>query len=209
MTFDPRVEPRWEWRQFGSGFPAIDARLSAMGAEPRRSAEIYLVADREDVNVKIRGDQIDVKCRLRVDRGLERWAPILKIAFPLDRTSIGAVFALWNVPAPVLERSSYTLDAFLHDVIAESPDVRVVGVTKSRRLAPIDGCTVELARLEIDGDPLTTVAIESEDPDKVRELARVLDLAGLPNVSYVAALRRRLRVGADRARATALGGATS
>ena len=194
MTTGTPIVPRWEWRVFGDDFSDLDARLAAEGATSSTSTEIYIVAGRDDVNVKIRGGQLDVKRRLRVDRGLELWAPVLKAAFPIDAAAIARIFDYWQIPAPPLSAEHYSAEAFLDDVVTPCTGLRIARVGKARRQAPIAGCMVELARLDVDGQAVQTAAIESERPDEVLYLSRALGLDARDNASYVAALRRLLPV---------------
>jgi hypothetical protein len=65
-----------------------------------------------------------------------------------------------------------------------------VTVDKSRRLYDVDGCIVEVADLKIEGKPVMTVAVELEDPEKVRATMKMLGLTGLENINYVTAIKR-------------------
>jgi exopolyphosphatase/guanosine-5'-triphosphate,3'-diphosphate pyrophosphatase len=175
---------------FGDRVAALDARADFAQAPPTTTAEVYLVAGRDDVNVKVRGGLLDVKRRLRVERGLELWSPVLKAAFPIGAEVVAALFQQWRMPAPPLSRERYLLDQCLDEVIARTTGVRILHVRKTRRQTRLDGCVVERASLDVDGRTLQTAAVESEHPDQVLQLARSLGLAAEDNVSYVAALRR-------------------
>ncbi|HVZ21293.1 MAG TPA: hypothetical protein VG871_09545 [Vicinamibacterales bacterium] len=185
--------PRWEWRAFGDAFPALDAALDAVPCDLRASSEIYIVCAEPDVNAKVRGGQIDVKQRLRVEDGLELWSPVLKAPFPLDQHVIAAAFRLWRLPLPQLSRAAYTLPQFLDDVVAAAPGLVAVDVAKERRGASLDGSFVEVAALTVRGEAVRTAGIEAEDPERVRRAVRTLGLSSHANESYPQALRRMLR----------------
>jgi hypothetical protein len=191
------VVPRWEWRVFGERCPDVDARLAAARAPATTSVETYIVGPRDDVNVKIRGGQLDIKRRLRLEDGLELWSPVAKETFPVDAAVIAAVFSCWRVAAPALRRERYTAAQLLDEVVARCRALRVARVGKTRWQASIAGGVVERAALDVEGQTVHTAAIESEHPGEVRDLARELGLAGHDNVSYVAALRRLLHVDID------------
>jgi exopolyphosphatase/guanosine-5'-triphosphate,3'-diphosphate pyrophosphatase len=188
------VVPRWEWRVFGGQFADIEARLNREHAEVHGTGELYLLGPSDDINVKVRGDQLEIKRRLRVAGGLELWSPVFKAAFPMDTSAIVTLFGHWGLPVPPLSRASYTVEQFLAEVAARCAELRVVRVGKARRRCSIGDSLVELTVLNVDGHESQTVAIESEHPDEVRHVARALGLAGCENVGYIAALRRLLRV---------------
>jgi exopolyphosphatase/guanosine-5'-triphosphate,3'-diphosphate pyrophosphatase len=203
------VAARWEWREFGHRFPDVEAAMDAARADVRHSTETYIHGAADDVNVKIRADQIDVKRRLRVDAGLEQWSPVLKAPFPVDAAVIAQVFAYWALPVPSLARPSYTAGQFLGEIVAGAPALQIAPVTKARRQVSFDGCVVELASLDVGGTTVGTAAVESEHPEQVHHAARALGLTGHDNVSYVAALRRLVPAAAAHARADAREGASS
>jgi exopolyphosphatase/guanosine-5'-triphosphate,3'-diphosphate pyrophosphatase len=47
----------------------------------------------------------------------------------------------------------------------------------------------EMTEVVVDGAPVRTVAIESEDAGRVVEAVRQMGLAGLPNISYPRGLK--------------------
>ncbi|MGE3277924.1 MAG: hypothetical protein AB7O67_22645 [Vicinamibacterales bacterium] len=181
---------RWEWRTFGERFPEMDVPLLSGPHDVRSSVETYIVSADPAVNVKIRADQLEVKTLQRVDGELEQWFPVLKAPFPLQAADIARLFPYWHLSPPPLTRPTYTPSEFLAEVVAPVMALRTVPVTKERHGGHLHGCIAELARLSVDGRSVETVAVESEDCDKVRHAVRALGLSAHPNVSYVSALRR-------------------
>lgn len=186
----PAVVPRWEWRAFGREFRDLDTRLPTGPRTETSSRDTYLLSADPAINVKIRGGEIDVKRRLRVDRGLEQWSPVLKAAFPIAAGTVRSLFDAWSLTPPPLSRAAYTCDEWLVDVVAACPSLAVIDVDKRRRMFTVDGCTVEMAALTIGGEPLETVAVESPDPALVLQTVSRLGLAALDNENYVQALQR-------------------
>jgi exopolyphosphatase/guanosine-5'-triphosphate,3'-diphosphate pyrophosphatase len=184
------VVPRWEWRSFGSDFPSVQATIEDLSHDRRRSSEIYLLSAASDANVKIRDGLLDVKRLLEIDGELERWSPVLKAPFPIGADQIAAVARHWAIAVPAPARARYTVDQFLAEIVSSSSALHTIAVEKDRRLATIEGCTVEAATLAILGTSVRTVAVESVDAAAVRRVVRALGLADAPPVNYVSALKR-------------------
>src|SRR5262245_13107569 len=119
------IIPRWEWRTFGRRFGIAETRFA--GLQPtavQDSDELYLLASSAD-NVKIRDALMDIKVLREVSPdGLERWEPVMKQGFPLAAADMQKVFAALNLPAPPLERDTYTLDQFLAELVVPSGVLR-------------------------------------------------------------------------------------
>lgn len=184
------VEPRWEWRTFGDGFPDVEALVAAASPHLRASRETYIVCNGSDVNVKIRDDLIDVKVLQRKDRGLELWSPVLKAPFPAGAGTIRRLFAEWCLLSPALARDEYTQSEFFSEVIALTPQCHIIDVEKQRRGSALFGCTVEAATLKAGDRRMATVAVEATNPHHVLDAVRALALADCENVNYVKALKR-------------------
>ncbi len=181
---------RWEWRAFGSHFERaqdVFATMEAVG-EPQETDEVYLLTDDES-NLKIRSDLLDLKTLLEFEDGLQLWAPILKVGFPIDPAVVTAIFEERGHTVPQLRRSSYTQSQFLDEVVAPMTDVDLVDVHKERvRYAP-DGCMAELTRLTANGVETRTVAVESEDSGAILAVVEKLGLGGYENTSYTRGLK--------------------
>jgi hypothetical protein len=90
---------------------------------------------------------------------------------------------------PEFLKETCTFDEFI-ELVKTDDRIICVTVDKSRRLYDVDGCIVEVADLKIAGKSIMTVAVELEDPDKVRETMKMLGLTGLENINYVTAIKR-------------------
>ena len=179
------IVPRWEWRAFGRSFGAAEAALVPI--TPQRTEEgdeLYLFSG-PGANVKVRDELMDVKLLREVNAdGLERWEPVMKQGFPLGAGDVAAVFEALGVAAPQLARATYTLDAFLTELIRPNDLARVVNVHKRRNRFTVAGCMAELADVVVDGRPTRTLAVESEDADAVIAAVRAIGLGGYTNTSY-------------------------
>jgi exopolyphosphatase / guanosine-5'-triphosphate,3'-diphosphate pyrophosphatase len=184
------IVPRWEWRTFGADHGRFASR------EPERveeSDESYLIAAESDASVKLRAELMDVKHLQAVnDDGLEQWMPVLKAAFPLSADDAGFVFESLGVAASPVAAAS------LGALLAASPDLRAVDVHKLRRRYTIDGCMAELTELRTPAGSTRTIAVESEDPERVIATVRELGFGSQPNVNMARGLKTLVGFGARR-----------
>lgn len=190
MAADHVITPRWEWRAFGDRFPEAEAQVMAVPNSVKSSAETYLLCRTPGVNAKIRGNELDVKRLHKVEGGLELWSPVLKASFPITGESVAALFGEWGLTPPAVARPAYAYEEFLTDVIADAPGIHPVAITKERRQAVIDGCSVEVSTVTVGGQQVQTVAVESESPERIGPVVRRLGLSGVGNENYVVALMR-------------------
>jgi exopolyphosphatase/guanosine-5'-triphosphate,3'-diphosphate pyrophosphatase len=167
------IIPRWEWRTFGAAFGAADAKFAALATEKvQESDEIYLLSPATDANVKIRAELMDLKTLEQVSQaGLEQWRPVMKAGFPLGQEDVATVCAALGVSAPS-GRDAFTLDELVAELAAPERGVRAVAVHKRRLRYTINGCMSERTEVAVDGTPVRTVAIESEDAGRVVEAVR-------------------------------------
>jgi exopolyphosphatase/guanosine-5'-triphosphate,3'-diphosphate pyrophosphatase len=183
------IVPRWEWRTFGDSFGAAEVELTqwvVSGAS--QSDEQYLVTADGD-NVKIRDDLLDIKVLREVaHRGLERWEPTLKASFPLDRPTVGTLYAALRCPLPPLSRDAYSEAELLSDLIDATETIRIVHVHKRRARYTLGDCMCELTELEVDGKPNRTLAIESVEPALVTAQVAAFGLEHRVNTSVPRAL---------------------
>ena len=184
------IKPRWEWRTFGPSLTAKE-RVFATPEAVQESDEVYLLADggTEEAagaqSVKIRDGLIDIKTLHEVDaRGLEQWSPTMKEPFPLSAADVGRVFAALLIQPPSLERSEYTTDQFLDELMSPADGVRVTRVHKLRRRYTVEGAMAEVSDVEADGQKTRTIAAESTDPEAVMAAIRTAGLGQHLNVSY-------------------------
>jgi exopolyphosphatase/guanosine-5'-triphosphate,3'-diphosphate pyrophosphatase len=185
------IVPRWEWRTFGTEFGAADAAVAALEPElTQESDEIYLVSPGADAAVKIRAGLMDVKLLERVDAaGLEQWRPAMKETFPLPLGEAERVCAALHVSAPPADANAYSLDEFLAVLAAPERGVHAVTVHKRRLHYTLGGCMTEVTDVVAAGRPVRTLALESEDAQRVAATVRELGLAGRENTSYPRWLR--------------------
>ena len=183
------IVPRWEWRTFGSDFGAAEevfATLEPTGIQ--ESDEIYLRTGSGPI-VKIRDELMDVKVLQAVSpEGLEQWVPVMKEGFPISAADVSKVFAMLEIAPPTLNRDSYTLDQFLSEVLASHPEVSAVPIHKKRVRYTLDDCMAEVTDLLVDGVPMRTIAIESENPDKVIAAVNAAGMQTLVNHNFVRAM---------------------
>ena len=178
------IVPRWEWRTFGERLGAAEDRLSAMTPEREQdSDETYVLAAGTDASMKIRGGQLDVKRLERVDDdGLEQWRPVAKADFPIAAAELRALEEALGAPERPLERSEYTLEQLLDEVVGPGPELLAVAVHKHREHFTVGGAMVELSEIRTEHGARRTIAVESEDPALVVATVRELGFETRPNI---------------------------
>jgi exopolyphosphatase/guanosine-5'-triphosphate,3'-diphosphate pyrophosphatase len=192
--------PRYEFRIWADDLGAQRRRLDASGVHQRsaESTEIYLLSRTTDCcNAKIRNGLLDVKRLLRELRGLQQWTPLLKAPFPLDAATLATCFSCLAGGAPPHLATVATQDAFLREVIAPSRLLVAAEIAKRREVFTLDGCIAEFAAVSAAAFPGTvrhSIALESDDPERVLALAAELEIEAYPNRSYVQELKQRLGV---------------
>lgn len=190
-----KIIPRYEFRTFAQSFGIVETKMRNLSKceRLRESSDIYILSELSMENTKVRNNVMDIKSLQRVtEDGLEQWKPIKKAEFPLLVREIKEVFQVFNVPVPPLSQEEYALDEFLR-LIKEDDNFISLTVDKSRSIYTISECIVELSDLVVEGRPIKTIAVELEDPEKVRDTVKVLGLSGLENINYVVALKRMHR----------------
>jgi exopolyphosphatase / guanosine-5'-triphosphate,3'-diphosphate pyrophosphatase len=190
---------RWEWRGLGGGIDAAQRHLDDLAPNSvEESDETYVLSVGSDASVKVRDGLLDVKRLVQVsDEGLEQWIPIAKDPFPATASRLEAALAELGVDVP-LTRQAYTLAELLDEVVAACPDLHAVEVRKTRRRFTVSGCMAELTDAHVQGRDMRTIAVESEDHDRVLATLRELGVRPLPNISVPRGLKRLLGLGPRR-----------
>ncbi len=179
------IVPRWEWRTFGRRFGPAEAAFAALTPGGiQESEELYLLSG-DDASAKIRDDLMDIKVLQEVNAdGLEQWIPVMKAGFPLPASEVSDMFEALGLDLPQLDREAYTLDQLLAEVIEPDGRLRPVDVQKRRVRYTVGGCTAEVTDVEVNGEPIRTIAIEAPDPSAVISSVHAMGLGGHVNTSY-------------------------
>jgi hypothetical protein len=181
---------RYEYRAFAPDFGLIESRLRKLGGAPRirESQEIYLVAAYGvHQNIKLRGEQLDIKQRIAQRDGFEQWRPVGKWSFPLPVTARDILHEALGLGAALGDPECLELGALIQCLHA-GRQVVIVDLFKRRFGFEIGACQAEIAEVSINGAALRTVCVESTDLAAARALTEALGLSDYPNVSYVQAL---------------------
>ena len=187
------IVARWEWRVFGKGdFGEAEKMIRALPMDSnKKTEEEYILSRKSDENVKIRFDLIDVKSLQNVNSdNLEQWLPVLKTGFPIAADKLAELFKILKVELPKLERTEYTHDQFIDELVKTNPDLVLVNVKKNRDIYKIDGTTAEVAETEFNGVPWRTVCVEHEDPALIMKVVGKLGMTGEPNMNYIHAMKK-------------------
>jgi exopolyphosphatase / guanosine-5'-triphosphate,3'-diphosphate pyrophosphatase len=185
------IIPRWEWRTFGDNFDGANNPFAAYkGGDSKGSDEVYFLSPVTSENVKVRDGLMDIKMFQHANAdGLEQWKPILKHGFPLPADNVRTVCEILGITVPQLERSEYTQQEFI-DELMKPAGVRAVQVHKDRTRYTVEGCMAEVADVTADGKKTTTIALELEDAAQVIATVRKLGLDRYENISYPKGLKR-------------------
>ena len=188
------IIPRYEFRAFAQNFGLVVEKMRRLSPCHliRESDEWYIMsAANNEINTKIRDDNMDIKCFVQEKAGLEQWRPLTKAPFPVTAELLDdTIFPAFGVEPPTFRRSTYALDQFLKEIIWPHPHLIPVRVFKRRFAFTIDGCMAEHAKLLINGAAIQTVAVESEDTAVVVKAKTLLGLEEYENVNYLLAIKR-------------------
>jgi hypothetical protein len=185
------IIPRWEWRTFANDLGAAEARIRAHAeGKTRESDEVYILSEVSMDNTKVRDNLMDIKTLEQVNEDrLEQWNPIMKGTFPLPVAEIQKVFKCFKVAVPKFERTEYTFEQYLSEVIGASSMLKAVNVHKKRTGFTINNTIVEIAEVTVNGTTIKTAAVEMEDPALVIKTVRELGLDTFPNINYLRGLK--------------------
>ena len=192
ISIAAEVIGRWEWRTFGADLGPAEQRLASLTpARVVESDEAYVLGPDSDASIKVRDGRVDVKHLLRVaDDGLEQWMPVLKASFPLSADDVRIVLETLRVGDA--GRGARTLkDLAALGVIA-------IGVHKHREHYAVGGCMTELTEIRTEAGVARTIAVEAEDPDRVRATVRDLGLSDRPVVCMARGLKALSGLGTHR-----------
>ena len=185
------IIPRWEWRTFGEEFGVAEDNIKAHECtRSMESSEVYILSKKSGENVKIRDSLMDIKVLRAVENDLEQWFPIMKATFPIGVEEAREVFNAAGIDFNPGVDTEWDYEEFIAKMVDTNDDLKAVGVFKKRYGYKIDGATVELADLTIDGKAIRTTAVEDADPELVISLVKKLGLNGYENISYIKAMRR-------------------
>jgi hypothetical protein len=190
------IIPRYEFRAFAQNFGLIEEKIRKFSRleKFRESSEIYILSHgNNENNVKIRYDVLDIKVFVKEEKGLQQWNPRLKAGFPMKIEVIrDDVLPALGAAVPEFNRSAYTLEQFLEDILTPHPQLALARIFKRRFGYVINDCISEIAELLINGAAIKTMALESTDIEAVLEAKKMLGLQEYENVNYLLAIKRIL-----------------
>ena len=183
------VDARYEFRHFSDNLARFrdDFKKHSSDEIKRKSEEKYIVSPEiNKYNFKFRFDKLDVKELLEVKGKLEQWYPVVKTGFPVDaQLLVEKICPLMHIHPKVIDKSLYTLDEFMDEVVSGQEHLFFADVTKRRFGYSINDCMAEYAEVTINGKDTQTVSIESTEPEKILETMKMFGMEGMENISYV------------------------
>lgn len=190
------ITPRFEFRIFDPHLERIAEQIRSFAEfdRYRESREIYIISTHTDIhNTKIRNEVLDVKKLMKIEQELEQWAPLIKAEFPIDQKTISQkIIPILSADDMVADAKSYSLKAFIKDLIESNLQLQVAQVVKQRFGFQSQGCLIEAANVYINGSRTMTVCVESENPERVNQIRKRLGLEEEENVNYLRALKYTL-----------------
>jgi len=185
------IIPRWEWRTFTNDLGKAEENIRKFPeGKTRESSEVYILSEVSMDNTKVRDNLMDIKTLQQVnDDRLELWLPIMKGTFPLPVAEIEKVFKCFKVALPKFNRSEYTFEQYVDEVIKPSKLLKAVNVVKKRTGFTINNCIVEIAEVKVEDKWIKTASVEMEDPALVIKTVRELGLDAFPNINYLRGLK--------------------
>ena len=190
------IIPRYEFRAFAQNFGLAEEKTRKLSKldKFRETSEIYILSNgNNENNVKIRYDKLDFKVFVKEEKGLQQWKPRMRAEFPMKMEVLrDDVLPALGTAVPEFNRSAYTLEQFLEDIMIPHPELVLARVFKRRFGYTINGCISEIAELLINGAAIKTMALESTDVEAVLEAKKMLGLQEYENVNYLLAIKRIL-----------------
>lgn len=164
------MSANFEFRIWGADADELGRAIRRRGrpsGEKTGCDSYLLLAGEPSLGIKARDGRLDVKRRIEVVDGLERWQPVFSAAFPL----VSARELPERIAAAAGDRTIGSIEDLREAVRVSFPSALVVRVGKRRRLFDLAGCKAEVDEVEVRGRTLGSAAIEHED---ARTLAGVL-----------------------------------
>jgi len=190
------IIPRWEFRIFAEKFDDVETKIRELSEldNNKQSSEVYLISSAtNDYNVKVRDSHLDIKKLNEEKSGFEQWHPIHNSSFPIESDVINnELFPALKSIAPQMDRTEYTFQQFIDELIIRHPDLYIVQVSKVRYTFYINDCKTEIADVVINNAEIRTASIESEDIDKLMETKKMIGMENYENVNYVKAIKRTI-----------------
>jgi hypothetical protein len=185
------IIPRWEWRTFTNDLGKAEENIRKFPeGKTRESSEVYILSEVSMDNTKVRDNLMDIKTLQQVNEDrLELWLPIMKGMFPLPVSEIEKVFRCFKVALPEFQRSEYTFEQYLAEIIKPSKLLKAVNVMKKRTGFTVNNCIVEIAEVKVEDKWIKTAAVEMENPAMVIKTVRELALDAFPNINYLRGLK--------------------
>jgi len=185
------ITPRWEWRAFDDSIQTFRNLFANFKPSfQKQSEEMYFLVPQVELNLKIRQSIFDVKRRLAVHpSGMEQWVPIMKHEFPLGKESfdeITELLRLSDIPfLKPLEESDLTA------ILVSNSHITSPSIKKIRNIYSIQELQAEFTQIHLSSRKIFTIALESEEPERISEVKHLLGIATLENENYPELLKRK------------------
>lgn len=173
----------FEFRVWGADADALGRAIRRRGRPSGQKAggdSYLLLAGEPSLGIKARDGRLDVKQRIEVVDGLERWQPVFSAAFPL----VSVRKLPERIAAAAGDRKIGSIEDLREAVQASFPGALVVRVGKRRRLFDLAGCKAEVDEVEVRGRLLACAALEHEDAQALADVLAEVARNGWRNAGY-------------------------
>lgn len=176
--------PLYEYRAWGDDFPGLPHPDDEAWSE-----ETYILAKGlRSLDVKVRGDALEIKEMLADRDGTQLWNPAERLVFPIPALTLERALMVRLMIGQPLSRERYGLAEIMSDIVEARDNLVAVPLRKRRRLLEVAGCRAETTEVEIRGHRVMTACAENEAPERVLAAAREMGIDRLPNLAYPMAL---------------------
>ncbi|MGM0519995.1 MAG: hypothetical protein ACQERD_10170 [Campylobacterota bacterium] len=173
---------RFEYRVFHENLSTkkeyLQKYFTSVGQKDTK--EVYLLSKEiTKYNIKIRDNKLDVKrFNCSID-GFEQWEPFFKMEFPIESRYINLVFK-----KEILDSGLYLTQKQLEDFINSKESIKLVSLTKKRLLFKKDEVLGEFANIDVDNKNFHTVALESDDLERLKKITKEFGFEKYENINY-------------------------
>ncbi len=181
-------KPRFEFRVFGENFKRALSILSNIIPlrENIKSSETYIVIKNDlSVNIKIRDNSLEIKTLIENNNFLQKWKPVLKIDFPLDKETLkNEVFPYLKLNETILLKEQlYSQKQFLQ-LFENKRSIIISKVKKERTFYIFESILCEVTKVNLQDSDITTLCLETENKEELKSFISFLKLDKIKNTSY-------------------------
>lgn len=182
-----QMAARFEYRVFHQNLNVAKAYLQNHyeSKGEKKSQETYLLdKDIDELNIKIRQHQLDVKRLKGCENGFEQWELFYKKPFPIDAKHINNLFN-----KKLVQPDTLVSEATLKKSLKSHAHMKYIRLHKKRFFFQLAQIQAEFAKIQIANKTFHTVALESSNLKKLQKAVHDIKLNTFLNTNYYAFLK--------------------